>query len=188
MRIGLTGRICSGKTTVASIFSELGANVIDSDSVLKEILQDKTVQREVETMIGTRIFDKANWRELLADKLFSDSDLREKYCSLLYPLTFSKMKALEKEDSINVWEVPLLFEAGWHPYMDLIILTIAPSCIRLKRAIMRGMGEDDFNRRDALFLPDQEKMEKSFVIENTNGIEELRRQVLSLWNSINRKE
>ncbi len=188
MRVGLTGKICSGKTTVGHIFTELGANVIDSDRVLKEILQKKSVQEKVETMIGSRIFDKTNWQKILADKLFSDSDLRRRYCSLLYPLTFSKMESLERKDSINIWEVPLLFEAGWHSYMDLIILTVAPSYLRLKRAIMRGMKKDDFKRRDALFLPDEHKIDKCFVIENKGGVKELRRQVFSLWNSINRKE
>ncbi len=188
MRIGLTGRICSGKSTVARMLAELGANVVDSDKVLKDLLLEKEIRAEVERLLGERIFDKDNWKEIIADKLFSDERVRERYCSLLYPLTLSRMETLEDKDKLNVWEVPLLYEAGWRDKVDLVILTLAPFEARLERAIKRGMSKEDFLRRDSLFLPDEEKVKQAdFVINNDGSLEDLKEKVISIWNEINRK-
>ncbi len=189
MRIGLTGKICSGKSTVGRIFAELGANVIDSDQVLKGILAQRDIQEKVEEMMSMQVFARLDWTKIIADRFFSDADFRREYCSLLYPLVFTKMQDMEQRNQINVWEVPLLFEAGWHEKMDLIILITAPLEVRLTRAINRGMSESDFFRRDCLFLPDAEKVARcSFVIENKGGIDHLSREVSFIWDQIKRKE
>ncbi len=180
MRIGLTGRIASGKSTVARILERLGANVIVSDAVVHELLSDPEVQRRVAEILGEdRLPDKAK----IADRLFSDPQLRRRYCDYLYPRVLEVMRSREEPDKPNVWEVPLLYEAGWDKEMDAVIVVTAPEEVRLGRALRRGMNEEDFRRRDALFSGDAEKR-ADFVLDNSGDLVRLERQVREVWERL----
>ncbi len=182
MRIGLTGRIASGKSTVAKMLERLGANVIVSDAVVHELLSEPEVQRRIAEILGE---DKFPDKVQIADRLFSDSQLRKRYCDYLYPRVFEVMRSREESDRPNVWEVPLLYEAGWDKEMDVVIVVSAPVDVRLARALGRGMDEEDFRRRDALFNSDAEKR-ADFVVDNSDDLATLERRVKEVWERISK--
>ncbi len=188
-RIGLTGLFCAGKSTVADIFSDMGGFCIDSDKVVADLLQQPVIQKHIEQLIGKAVFYDGNYKGRLADLLFGSKALLSRYCNYLYPKVLAKIQEQERQDKINVWEVPLLYEAGWNEFVDTVVLVVSDENSCKERALQRGFGEDDFYRRLSVFWPQEKKIELAdFIIENRGTKEDLRVQVKDIWEKITKGE
>jgi dephospho-CoA kinase len=211
VRVGLTGGLGSGKTTVAAIFRELGAQVMEADAVGRAMMQPgEAVYAEIVRAFGPTVVraDGTLDRHELAKCAFADGRLAE-LNAIVHPPVIAEqrrwMEALEKElpDTVAIYETALLFEASrttgtrdWQERFDRRILVTAPEALRIARYVARmGGANPDAARRAALErearermnaqMPDEEKMLLSdTVIRNDASLEDLRRQTETVYQEL----
>jgi dephospho-CoA kinase len=141
--IGLTGNYGMGKSSVASMFRELGAATIDSDEIVAGLLKNRGVIRSVAGIIGKEALnrDKTLNKRLIAEKIFTYKKLRIKLEAFLHPLVFEVIEAFVRKirdrDAIIIVEIPLLFEAKFKKRFDRTITVHSSrktALARLKKA------------------------------------------------------
>ncbi|HEY8542826.1 MAG TPA: dephospho-CoA kinase, partial [Pseudothermotoga sp.] len=147
--IGLTGKIGSGKSTVAQILGEFGAHIIDVDKIGHEVLQNQDVKNSLREIFGEMIFDGVNVdRKKLASIVFSDP----KKLSILEQITHPKIKEkiIEKLNSLTgliVIDAAILHRLKLEKLCDLVITVVAPMDKIVERLKQKGMNEDEIYRR-----------------------------------------
>lgn len=174
--IGLTGGIGSGKSTVAAILANLGAQVINADVIGHRILEEnQAVRNRLVKRSGTGII-QANGtvnREELAKRVFISRYETRFLNRLLHPLIRSHIeeviKSLPKaKDKPFVIEAPLLIEAGWQNLVDAIWVTEAPLETRLARLEERGLPREKALKRIKEQIDDRERRKFAHIVINTN--------------------
>lgn len=193
IRIGLTGSIGAGKSTVSEILREMGAAVIDADAISRDItMNDEVLLKEIRSTFGDKVFcgDGKLDRTKLASLVFSNKDEREKLEGLLHPRIISRMLEAERDNANEefvIFDVPLLFETGLSGKMDAIWVVDASEEIRIGRLAERsGMSREDAENRIKAQYSDEEKRRRAdIIIENNGSRIELKRRVECLWKSIN---
>ena len=139
--VGLTGGIGSGKTTVASIFSELGVPVYDSDSRAKVLMSDNLYLKDsIITLLGSESYVglKLN-RPYIASKVFSEKSLLFQLNNLVHPFVRDDFEKwlLHKDSFYVIKEAAIIFESKSFESLDYTILVQAPKHLKIKRVIMR---------------------------------------------------
>lgn len=180
-RIGLTGPIGAGKSTVARLLSEAGVPVLDADRLAHEALKARALEvcaRFPEACSGGEVDRKA-----LAQIVFADPARRRALEAIVHPYVRARLlealKALEAEGAdLVVLEIPLLFEVGWEKMLDGVLVVDAPWPVREARLLARGVAPEDARRREAAQLPPEEKRRRAtWVIENRGDLAELSEKV-----------
>ena len=185
LKIGLTGGIGSGKTTVSQIFKILGVPVFDADTAAKEAMEHNPVLKEkLINTFGAAVFveHKLN-RKYLADIVFNDAHQLDVLNALVHPITIAAAADwfATQNSPYVIKEAALIFEAVAGVCLDYIIGVFAPTALRIKRV----MDRDHLSREDVLSrmnrqIDDQLKMKLcDFVIQNNNQAL-LTKQVLEL--------
>ncbi|MBB5804916.1 dephospho-CoA kinase [Saccharothrix ecbatanensis] len=188
LRVGLSGGIGSGKSTVAGRLAEHGAVVIDSDRLAREVVEPGTDGlREIVEAFGPDVLDAdgALNRPALAAKVFGD----EKSLATLNGITHPKIAArtaqllaAAPEDAIVVHDVPLLVENGMAPLYHLVLIVHADLDQRLARLRDRGMAEEDARRRIAAQADDERRRAVADVwLDNSGPRDVVQAQVDALW-------
>lgn len=179
MILGLTGGIGSGKSTVANILKSRGFIHIDADAVCREVTEDKLTLLSLAAEFGNEILDKDCRldRKKLADIVFSDSEKLKKLNSIVQTaalnMCLGKIRACKSKNLKVVFDVPLMFEAGWNIYCDKVITVCADTDVRIKRVMDRdGCSESDVLSRMSHQLTDEERKTKSDIIVENNGNED----------------
>jgi len=180
--IGLTGSIGSGKSTVARMLAELGAEVVDADELARQErreLADEICRAFPDACNGGRPDDRK-----LAAVIFADPQARRKLEGIIHPrvrelIAGRARRARHSGPGLLVIEAPLLFETGWDPGYDGVLVVTAPDEVRYRRVKKRsGLSRAEFYRRDAAQLPQHEKARRaSWVIYNGGSAAELRAKV-----------
>ncbi|WP_296605099.1 dephospho-CoA kinase [Nocardioides sp.] len=192
MRVGLTGGIASGKSTVSAILTELGAVVIDADRLAREVVAKGTpgLQQVVEAF-GPEILteDGEMDRAAVGRIVFEDEHQRKRLESIVHPLVFERYAALEAaapEDGIVVHDIPLLAESGRAADFDAVIVVDAPHETQVERMLRdRGMTRDDAEARIAAQATrEQRRAIATYVIENTGTHEDLRQRVTEVFGQL----
>ncbi len=195
IRVGVTGGIGSGKSTVSGLLEEMGAFVFDADSVAKHLLEkDSQLQQELINEFMDDIIDGEGniVKEKLARIGFSSRENQETLNAIIHPYVYQANDAKQAETAergdvdLYVLDAPLLFESGLDRHVDYTILVYARMKIRLQRALRRGtLSRDEILRRMDLQMPEEEKMELAdYVIENNGTEEELRRETEQVCQQI----
>jgi dephospho-CoA kinase len=185
--IALTGGIGSGKSAVGEIFDELGAIVIDSDQLSRDVIErGKPGFDEVVARFGDVILvDGEISRSKLAEIIFVDEKARKDLESIIHPRVreiAERVVARAPEDAIVINEIPLLFETQGQGRFDLVITVEANDESRTKRLIDRGLKSYQIEKRISAQASRAERESISdYVIENDEGLEELERKVRRLW-------
>ncbi|MGI9316746.1 MAG: dephospho-CoA kinase [bacterium] len=188
-KIGLTGGIGSGKSSVAGLFKQLGVEVIDADSIARDITKpgslafDEIVQRFSHRVL---LPDGRLDRKSLGEVVFSDEDQRRWLEALLHPEIRRQMdqRASECPDPYCVLEIPLLQESGRYRDMARTIVVHCPQDIRIERLkISRAMpstvAENIMNNQAS----DEERLAiADFVIDNSGDLNDLDAQVVKIHN------
>ena len=195
MRIGLTGSIGAGKSTVSAILRELGAPVIDADAISRELTAgDMELLAEIRDAFGAELFyvDGRLNRKAMAERVFSDANERKKLEDILHPRIMARILEQEtayRNEKAVVFDVPLLYETGIDRRMDAVWVVDAPMECRIRRLADRdNMDRMDAKKRIDAQLSDEEKRKRADVlIENNGELLELRRKVESLWKSISER-
>ncbi|CAI9412910.1 dephospho-CoA kinase [Nocardioides sp. T2.26MG-1] len=195
MRVGLTGGIASGKSTVSAILSELGAVVIDADRLAREVVAKGTpgLQQVVEAF-GPEILteDGEMDRAAVGRIVFEDEQKRKLLESIVHPLVFERYAAFEAaapRDGIVVHDIPLLAESGRVADFDAVIVVDAPHETQVDRMLRdRGMAREDAEARIAAQATrEQRRAIATYVIENTGTREDLRHRVTEVFEELRRR-
>ena len=187
LSIALTGGIGTGKSAVGEIFDELGAIVIDSDQLSRDVIERGTPGfDEVVARFGDVILvDGEISRSKLAEIVFVDEKARKDLESIIHPRVreiAERVVARAPEDAIVINEIPLLFETQGQGRFDLVITVEASDENRTKRLIDRGLKSYQIEKRISAQASRAERESISdYVIENDQGLEELERKVRMLW-------
>ncbi len=189
MRVGLTGGIGAGKSTVSAFFTELGAKVISSDLIAQRLLDQKEIQAELEIIFGKEVIkDGITDRKFLAEQVFLDPALRLKLEALIHPLVRKEVEAAFAQvpaNEIAINEVPLLFEVGLADNYDFVISVLAEKEKRLQRTQARGLTRADAVARMSVQVEDDERISKSdFIIKNDGDLDDLSQQVKEVWEQL----
>lgn len=189
LRIGLTGGIGSGKSTVCKVFSEYNVPVIDADRISHDLLlPDRPGYTAVVKLFGDRIITETGEidRPLLRKLVFSDDSSKKALEELLHPMVFDEIreKVLQLEAEYCVISIPLLVESGCRQLVDRVLVVEAPEETRLKRAADRDNTTPEQIRKimRAQATPEQRKAVADDIIVNDGNIESLKQQVAGLHN------
>ncbi len=189
MRVGLTGGVASGKSTVSAILRELGAVVIDADRLAREVVAKGTpglaaVVRE----LGEQVLTEAGEldRPAVARMVFADEAARRRLEGVVHPLVHAEAARLEAkapEGAVVVHDLPLLAESGRAGSFDAVLVVDADPEEQVRRAVRdRGWSEGEARARIAAQARREERRAiATYVIENSGTLAELRRRVEEVY-------
>ncbi len=194
MRVGLTGGIASGKSTVSSILRELGAVVIDADQLAREVVARGTPGlAAVVEAFGPQILTPEGDldRPRMGRLVFGDEAQRRLLESIVHPLVFERYAELEAAapaDGIVVHDIPLLVESGRAAEFDAVVVVDAPHATQVERMVRdRGWTEADAEARIAAQATrEQRRAVATYVIDNTGTHEDLRQRVTEVFEELSR--
>jgi dephospho-CoA kinase len=186
--VGLTGGVASGKSTVAQMMRELGAVVVDSDRLAREVVDRGTpgLARVVAEFGPQMLTDDGELdRARLASVVFADEAARKRLEAILHPLigaASAEVVEAAPEGALVVQDVPLLVEAGMAGMFDAVVVVDAPVELQVERMMReRGMTEQDARARIAAqATPEQRRAAATYVVENSGSTAALRQQVEQL--------
>lgn len=185
LRIGLTGGIGSGKTTVAQIFNVLGIPVYSSDDAAKRLMnEDEDLKKKIIESFGKESYQNGELnRKYVANEAFSDPKKIKLLNSMVHPATIKDASAwMEKQNAPYVIkEAALIFESGSDEFLDYVIGVKSPLNLRIERTMKRNnVTAEEVASRMKLQMDEVEKMNRcDFIIVNDEK-EMLIPQVLSL--------
>jgi dephospho-CoA kinase len=193
--LGVTGGIASGKTTVANLFAELGAAIIDFDIIARQVVEPgKPCFEEIVEFFGRKIVDRNGHldRKMLRGIVFEDERKRKRLEDILHPRivdTFiSQTDKITKKvpDAIIQAVIPLLFEVGLQHLVHKTLVVYVPRERQIERLIKRDKitGDQAAKILKAQLAIDVKAGMADFVINNENSLDETRRQVEVLWRKL----
>ena len=188
LRIGLTGGIGSGKSTVSALLAERGAVIVDADRIAREVVAPGTPGlAQVVEAFGEAVVaaDGSLDRQALAAIVFGDAQARARLDGIVHPLV--RARSLERlaavpEGAVVVNDVPLLVETGQAASYDLVLVVEADPATRISRLVQRGLSAEDARARMAAQATDEQRRAVAdVVLDNSGTQEELAEQVDRFW-------
>jgi dephospho-CoA kinase len=185
VRVGLTGGIASGKSTVAEILVQLGAVLIDGDALAREVVARGTPGlAQVVAAFGEELLTPEGDldRPALGRIVFSDEDARRRLEGITHPLIFERYAELEAAappGALVVHDIPLLAESGRAGTFDEVIVVDAPPELQVERMMRdRGWTREEAESRIAAQASREDRLAiATYVIENTGSLDELRARI-----------
>lgn len=188
LRVGLTGGLASGKSTVAAMFRALGARHVDADAIAHGLLAPGgAAEAAVLARFGT------TERKSLGAIVFADPKALADLNAIVHPLVRAAIVARLAEAArgkarVAVVDAALLVETGIHRDLDALVVVSCPPDVQLARAVARGMDEADARRRIASQAPLEEKVAAAdHVVDNGGPLEATERQVRRIWEELARR-
>lgn len=194
-RIGLTGSIATGKSTVTNMLKELGAFVIDCDKMARDVVAPGTRGlAKIEAAFGKDAIaaDGSMDRVYIGDLVFRNPEMKKRLENILFPLIFEaldkELLRLEREGATPVvfLDMPLLYEVKYDSYVDEVWLVYVPFEVQLSRLMKRNgyTKEEALLRIHSQISVDKKKSLAQQVIDNSGTLEDTKEQVRSLWERL----
>lgn len=191
VKVGLTGGIGSGKTTVSNFLLDYGIPVYNSDSKGKTLMNTNIeLKNNIVSIFGERVYDNGILNtNLLSSIVFNDSTKIEQLNNLVHPKVaqdFNQWVGKNNNKPILVKEAAILIESGAYLNMDKIILVVSEKSTRINRVSKRDNSDlESIEKRINLQLTDNEKIKYAdYIIENNSSLENLKLEVLKVVNKI----
>ncbi|WP_104107402.1 dephospho-CoA kinase [Nocardioides sp. 616] len=194
LRVGLTGGVASGKSTVAAMLAELGAVVVDADLLAREAvapgsegLAEVVAQFGPEVLLPSGELD----RPALASVVFASEPRRRELEAIIHPRVrdlAAEVEAGAPPDAVVVHDIPLLVETGQAHGFDAVVVVDVPVETQLRRMVeLRGMAAEEAQARIAAQATRvQRRAAATYLIENTGDLEHLRARVQDVFASLQR--
>lgn len=185
-KVGLTGGIASGKSTSVSILLENGFKVIDSDTIVKNILsEDEEVIRYIEKEFGNQfVYNNKILKKEFGNYIFTYKDERIKYENFIMDKIFNKINEEflfheKNHEKLCILDAPLLIEKNLHKEMDYVVLIWVSVEEQLKRLMDRDKIDEEnaIKRINSQMNIDFKKQFADFIVDNSKGKEYLRQQI-----------
>ena len=197
LKVGLTGNVAAGKSTVARIWRSLDATVVDADVLARQAVEPGTpALARIEEEWGDKVVEAGGGldRAALRRIVFADPSARERLEAIVHPAVAELREeayraAEERGERVVVADIPLLFEAGLVDDFDAVVLVDAPEEVRLARLVGdRGLDPEEARRMIAAQMPSELKRARAdFVIVNTGTLLELERRAREVWAELARR-
>jgi dephospho-CoA kinase len=192
VRVGLTGGVASGKSTVSAILAELGAVVIDADLIAREVVARGTPGLDaVVAEFGPELLtaDGDLDRPAMGALVFGDPDARRRLEAIIHPLVHRRSAELEEEagdDAVVVHDIPLLAEVGRAGSFDAVVVVDAPAELQVSRMVDdRGWTRADAESRIAAQATRDDRLAiATYVVDNTGTRDALRAQVEEIYAAL----
>jgi dephospho-CoA kinase len=197
LRVGLTGGLAAGKSTVAGLFRELGAFHVDADLIAHALLAPGGgATHEVAARFGEKVVgaDGGIDRKALAAIVFADPRALADLNALVHPKVraeiarrLADVESRASASPVALVDAALLVESGIHRDLDALIVVACSEATQVARAVARGgLTEAEARARVATQAPLREKLAVAdYVIDNGGSLEDTTRQVRSVWNTLN---
>jgi dephospho-CoA kinase len=194
--IGLVGGVASGKSTVAEMFAELGAVVLNADRAAHDVLNQSQVREALVARWGTVILgaDGLVNRGAVAPLVFGDTaeaeEERRYLESVVHPLARVALETKRDQlaklgQEVFVIDAPLLLEAGWDSTCDVIVMVDTSDERRAQHAARRGWPAEELDRREEAQMPLATKRHRAdVVIDNSGPLAETRDQIQIFWREV----
>ena len=192
--IGLTGGIGSGKSTVAAILRELGAEVLEADRIARQVVEPgQPAFAEIVAEFGSGVVgaDGKLDRKRLAERVFADDDALATINRITHPRIGTETGRLladasAREVPLVVYEVPLLVENGLQEGMDAVIVVDVPPEMQVARALARGGITEEEVRQRMAAQTDRAGRDAvaDYTIDNSRSLAETRLQTEAAWNDL----
>ena len=189
VRVGLTGGIASGKSTVSAILAELGAVVIDADLIAREVVARGTPGLDaVVAEFGPQELtaDGDLDRPAMGALVFADPSARKRLEAIIHPLVHRRSDELEAAaapGAVVVHDIPLLAEVGRAGQFDAVVVVDVPTEVQVSRMVEdRGWSREDAESRIAAQVSREDRLAiATHVIDNTGSLDDLRRRVAEVY-------
>jgi len=192
LKIGLTGGVGSGKSTVAAMLAAHGANYLDSDAVVHRLMRvGSPTWKQLTKEFGKEILFKSKKinRRKLANIVFNQPRKLQKLEHLIHPSVKKEIRSWlgqfqrNKRVKVAVVEVPLLFEARLEKMFDRVVAVTAPRSLQLKRCAKLGIStrQEVMNRIRSQMSQTKKAKKADFVLRNNGSKKELKIKVNKLW-------
>lgn len=188
--VGLTGGMGSGKSTVLAYFKMKGAQVLDADQIVHELLKkDHAVLRAIKRTFGADVFDASGLvnRKALAARAFISAAQRRKLEKILHPRVRQRIwNDLKKsKNNVSVVDIPLLYESKWEGELDGVVVVDATLRTRLRRLKKKGFALADAKRRIRQQMDLKTKVKRAdFVVKNNGSLAQTKKQVDAIWKKL----
>lgn len=196
-KIAVTGGIASGKSTACQILKGFGAYVVSADEIVHQLLSNTTspLGQNVIKLIGSDIVvNQQIDRSKIAKKVFNQPQLLKELEELLHPAVREEMArhyllaSQQPNVPLFVAEIPLLFETKGEGFFDFTVAIISNETISKQRfQNAKGYTAEDYDKRNALQLPMQEKKKRAnFTIENNGSLDDFTHEIQELFTKLTR--
>lgn len=194
--IGLTGGLGTGKTTVLNLFKKLGAKTISADTIVHDLLKRSGIRKKLTSCLGKDILMKRASRtyinkKRMAEVIFNDPQKRKATEEIIHPevkkIALQKKQIMLKKNkkALIIFEVPLLFEAGFQNIFDKIIVVFCRKDTTLKRLAQLGLSREQAIQRIKAQMPlTEKKAQADLVINNNSDIGETKEQVEKIFQKL----
>lgn len=184
LKIGITGGIGSGKSTVCSIFLKLGIPVYQADVEAKKLYADPEIKMKISVLFGDEIYQNGSLdRKKLASIVFQDKEKLEELNQIIHPAVAKHYESwlLDQNAPYVIKEAAIMFESGAYRGLDKVVTVACPEEIRLARVLKRdAASEEEVRGRMRHQMSERERIEKSDLQIVNDGKEMLLPQILKL--------
>lgn len=190
LRVGLTGGIASGKSTILKMFAELGVVTVDADAIVARLYEPGQAGHEAlvrtygpSILLSDGLID----RPRLASIAFSSPAEAQKLNALIHPLVMAEEARMSAATGAEIFmvEATLLLEAGGRQRYDKIVIVDVDPEVQLERAVARGMTREEAARRMVHQMPRAERLAHAdYVIDNSGDLAHLRAEVRRVYDAL----
>ncbi|MBW7476661.1 dephospho-CoA kinase [Paenibacillus oenotherae] len=192
MKLGLTGGIACGKSTVSAMLVQRGAKLIDADAVAREVvLPGEPALNDIAAAFGAQVLNEDGTldRKKLGSLVFGNREQLDILESILHPAIrtrmWDKIRGCEAENpkGLIVADIPLLYETGQAGLYDAVMVVYVPQAVQMERLMARNsLTSEEAGKRIALQMDIEEKRQLAdIVIDNSGSLEDTERQVDEFW-------
>ncbi len=191
LKVGITGGIGSGKSTITSLFHDLGVPIYNSDERAKWLLSnDVDLMDQIKILFGQESYsnNKLN-RAHIANIVFQDNYMLKQLNAIVHPLVkidFENWLLLQKKEPLVIKEAAILIESGAYKELDVLIVVLADKKTRIKRVINRdNVSKEDVEKRMETQISDSERLKfANFSVDNNTDQSNLKMQVGELYKQL----
>ncbi len=183
-KVGITGNLGCGKSTVGNMFKRLGAVVVDADEIIREFYKKNSpIYDKLVFLLGEEVVSENGDidRKKVANIVFENPELLKRLEKITHTALYERLREIEKDlgkDDIFMVEASLIFEKGTRYMYDKVIVVYAPYDTCKRRATEKGMSPEDFERRMRYQMDIEKKKELADIVIDNSG------EIMNTWEQV----